>query len=729
MPRPRDRSAPTPTLLWLLAAALVFAACGDTDGTNSGPDTATQHDTDGQNDTGMQHDAGGPEPGELARGPFPTPGVLTRLEVTGPDGSPQSNFGIRHPVDIAVDVDPADGWRDRLISHPNLHVGLVERVEEDEERDEARSCYLGSLTGKGTTGGVLENGKIRFSQQYFIPKHCLADTDSGTFNVWVALNPARRLPGESFDIPEEDFNTQFFNPLFDDTEDEGRNEKCTGANGEAGCIYNLAVDYIEGFNVAAGETALSSGVFIFNPAFCDSAEENFENPLGNVQTGLTLAGTSRAFENVAREFAQNALPSTGTDEISIDYELCPRGSDGQCADGHDYQSAAVGSPAPDSGSSTLVNSVGVDSLSIGNRREARAALYIEPGPLCTSLAGWSQPDWSAYRVFNLRTCVSPGFDETAPGSDPAADNCSITTIRMVPIDETPGGGGQQSGVQFDSSWEESRGNEVLGAYAGFGSENRLNFDGARNRTFAEAGIDGWFDLALLDASVDARSLTDAAGSGVTGHLDVVEVRQWSIQDGSANQSIEDGIEYAKEACLGYTYGVAGVGLNATLCAEGRAGIDLSVGLSDEQGAGSSPFDSASRRGSVDNELKPHGGFDLAATATLDLVLAKGGMSGTVNLLSAELPIGSQLRWGEVSGPAMVVTWEAGTDLVIRMLDGHIDTFVDLATPGWCDCGTFCGYPCRDWKNVHDERLVSFAGQQHRFPLLSEQNTSGVTLTR
>ncbi len=738
----RWNTRPVPELSpYLLTALLLLGALvgcgGDTasSGGNVDPDADRPDATDpdaGFGDTDLPPDADmrrpPPEQGSLAMGEFETPGTITRLEVTGADGEPQSSYGVRHPIDIAVDIDPADGWETRLAGHPNLHVGLVETVESERDRADAETCYLGSLTHRGKSAEFLDDGKVRFQRRYFVPKHCLAEGDSsGSFNVWVALNPARFLPGESLAIPERDFNTQFFNPLFDDTEDEGRNQACTGAGGQDGCVYTLEVELIEGFNIITAETDLASDVFVFNPAACDSSEPNFANGLAAASTTLQIGGTSPALEAAAEYTRADALEAAGVESVGVTYELCPRNQAGSCADGHDYQPIDV-SESDDGDEGTLVNAMQVDAMSVGSEHVAEANLYVGPGDLCESLAGWRDVDWSDYRLFNLRTCVDPGFDETAPDGETDADNCALSLLRMVHIDETPDGQGPSSGFAFTSDWGSSVGGDVLEAYASFGSKNRLDTDGAANQTHARAGIDGWVSFALFDVELEARSQIDGSRSGVDAHVDVFNTRRWSFHEQADAVSLAETVDYAKQACKSYNYGVAGIGLNASLCAEGRAGFELHVETDAADEPGAAPFDEAERHGGIDNLLEPFAAFSLIATASADALLAQGGIEGTIDLVTAELPIVSDLKWGRVSGPAVVTTWEVGTDLVITFLNGTVDVFVDLARPGWCDCGTLCGYPCRRWENVVDERLLSFDGPEQRIPLLSESNTSGATLT-
>lgn len=241
-------------------------------------------------------------------------------------------------------------------------------------------------------------------------------------------------------------------------------------------------------------------------------------------------------------------------------------------------------------------------------------------------------------------------------------------------------------------------------------------------------VSGGFDYALFDAGLDARSLLASTGSGIDGHVDVFDDRRWSFHDPSSEVTVDDTVDFTKSSCASYTYGVSGIGLNASFCAEGRTGFEMNAATTLAQGPGPQPFDEATRRGGIDNELKPFAAFSVIATATVDALLARGGMRGTVDVVTYELPIVSDIDWGEVDGPAVIATWNLSTDLVLTFLAGHIDAFADLARPGWCDCGTWCAYPCRRWSNIVNERLVSFSGISETIPLLSASNTRGATLT-
>lgn len=664
-----------------------------------------------------------PETGVLSTGEFEMPGTVTRLDVRGQGGDPQESYGVGHPIEIEVDVDPAPGWEERLDGFVNVHVGLVEQIATEDQRADAETCYLGALfrTDKDLT--ILDDGTYRYTRRYHISESCLdEEEDAATFNVWVALNPARFLPEEEGDvvIPRDHYNTQFFNPLFDDTTDEGRNEQCIGANGVEGCIYTIDVERVPSINVSTTNTDLQSDVFVFDPIICD-VPTDYSEPQTQTQTTIEMSGYHENIDVSNHE--SDVFESLDVDLPTLYFDLCPRGEDGECAAGTSYMRVSVGS-TDESGENVLVNEVQVSDLRAGVPYIESANLYFGfGGDVCLALAGWNpagEPDWSAERNFNLRVCNDTAFEESAPGADPDADDCVMRELRMVHVDDLPDGE-ITSEREFTGGSSHELGNSIISADAEFGSNNAIDMQGATSESFMRAAVDGWISFDVFDVSVTTRSAIDGSDSGASGHLDVVGTRMWTASEEGENVAISESTDFSDQECLSHTYGIAGVGLDVSLCGEGTVGIEVEAANFAEDNAGAAPFDQASRHGGIDQEIRPYSEFAMIATATLDLALARGGVEGTLDLVTSELPVASTLNWG-LEEPAVVTTWDVTSDLSLTFLSGHIDAFVDLARPGWCGW-----YPCRKWANVVDKRLVSFSGINSTYALLEQQNTSGITL--
>ncbi|TXD41793.1 hypothetical protein FRC96_03605 [Lujinxingia vulgaris] len=699
---------------------LGIAACG-------GDDIPQDRDTAPPEEDATEADAGeedAPETGVLSTGEFELPGTVTRLDVRGQGGEPQESYGLGHPIEMEVDVDPAPGWEERLDGFINVHVGLVAEIDSEDQRDEAETCYLGALHRPGKDLTVLEDGTYRYTRKYYIPDSCLDENqDRGTFNVWVALNPARFLPEEEglVAIPREKYNTQFFNPLFDDTTGLNRNVECINASGETGCVHSIVLERAPGVNIITADTELKSDVFIFDPVVCD-IPTRYSEPQAQVQTTLELGAHNEIVDTSSHEF--DIFEHLNIDLPTLYFDICPQGDDGECKEGTSYMRMKVGS-TNESGENVLVNEVQVSDLRAGVPHIQSANLYFEfGGEACMTLAGWNQagePDWSEERDFYLRVCNDTAFEESAPGADPDADNCVLRELRMVHIDDLPDGGEIASERTFTGGSSFELGNSILAAKAEFGSENHLDMQGASSDAYMNARVDGWVGFDIFDVRVATRSSIEGGDSGASGHLDVLGFRQWSASESGENVTLSDTTEFSERQCFSYFYGIAGVGLNASLCGEGSVGLEVQAANFRQEGAGPEPFDLTSRHGGVDQEIRPYSAFSMIATASVDIALARGGIEGTVNLVTAELPLASALNWG-LDAPLVITTWDVTSDLVLTFFSGHIDVFVDLARPGWCGW-----YPCRKWASVVDERLVSFAGISSTYALLEQRDTSGVTL--
>jgi hypothetical protein len=178
---------------------------------------------------------------------------------------------------------------------------------------------------------------------------------------------------------------------------------------------------------------------------------------------------------------------------------------------------------------------------------------------------------------------------------------------------------------------------------------------------------------------------------------------------------EDGPSYDKSACLHYNYGIAGIGLNLDLCANANAGIAIEGNISGEEGENEA-FPGSSRVGSITASVTPSGTIGFTASASINIAIARGGLTGTLNIIEVELPAVANLQFGLVDSTddtcnnalCIKTVSTATVDLVVNFLSGSINVWVDLAQPNWCGCGSWCpGYPCFTWASVVNQTLLSF----------------------
>ena len=710
---------------------LALAGCGPGGGGsgNNGPeDTGVEQDVpDAGSDTDSSQSGTNIEPCSpdetcvdgypsfLARGEFEDPGVIKRLAVSKPDkptggGSDPSTYAAGHPVNVAVDIEPAEGWDTRLAGLANMHVGLIETIDPNaEDLDEARAnadtCYLGALNAPSLSAERLESGNLRFERNYIIPPSCLGEDERTGFNFWVALNPARQARGEQLDIPRRFYNTQFFNALAEDTDGEGRNAECTGADGREDCVYTIYVEPSPGVNFVMEEPELESTVFPFDPGECEGQVE-YSNAQARVETSMTAYGAEQ-FDAENLE-SRNAIEQAGGQRALIRFRMCPRAPDGGSEGSYIHLPTAR---LDSSGEPELTSVVEVDEVVVGSSRIAPYDLYLtRSADVCGPLAGTATPDWSGYNLFNLEICTETDGEEATVDGDADADNCSIVVLRKVRADDGDSGFSDIS-REFKAEYERTLGTDFANVHIDIGTFNRVDLDGARTRNWAELNLGGWLDATLLDSyvrgdrSIEGQSLL-ATYLRIFSFTLVDERRE--SEDGSVTFTHDT----AKERCWPFQISIAGMPLNGQLCA--RAGLEGNtvVNMTGEQGPGSEPFQNSELLGTLSAEHNRSGVFELGASVALDAAAARAGARGEVTLADIGLQATGDLNWGLEADGAVIGYWDLGADLLIDAMDGYIELFVDVAKPGMCN-----GRPCRRWQKIGSKRIYDHDSPEMDFELV------------
>ena len=170
---------------------------------------------------------------------------------------------------------------------------------------------------------------------------------------------------------------------------------------------------------------------------------------------------------------------------------------------------------------------------------------------------------------------------------------------------------------------------------------------------------------------------------------------------------------SKQLCYNYNYGIAGVGINVQMCGNGKAGINVNkVNITAKTGAAGAPFDKSTKIGDVDALVTPNASLGLSATASLNVAVAKAGVTGTLTLVSVNVPATATMQWGLIAKnnkPALVVKNTTNVDVDVSLLSGKATVWVKVVKPKWCSCGSWCpGYPCTTWKSVVNKNLFSFS---------------------
>jgi hypothetical protein len=731
-------SRTTPLFLSILLATTLLAGCGSDDTDCPTCMMPTQGDTgnvDPMTDGGEPNpmmDAGMADAAPACEDPADCPddfvypdetqaegGTILSLAVSDEHDHPLEQYQVHHPIRVKLSfrADVAD-------HHDQILVGLVEKHEPGDDHMELTTCRLGEFAVdyyQRDLDNDGENDDFTIEQDFIVPDDCLPEgSDEKVFNIWVSENPAKDNHPSAMElggVAPGDYNTQFFNAEAIDTDGRDRNASCIGPDGEPGCIIDIKVVGTSGDDLKIKQIRYESSVFTVSND-CETQLIDHGQPHFEVFSTLRMHGAASYDGETPNAEPLNVLQN----DAHVEYSICPRATsstDVGCLDGHDYRRLSVtGHDAMAAGEDRADNHP-INELFADTPHIKIHDLHVDPNTaLCDAINGG---DWNDYHLYNLRACVVHDGDESGPcdSNNPHCDeerhsenNCKKVAVALVRV--SPEAGNANS-YNADYAWSKSGGNSVVGASAGFETVNRLDLSGATTHNLAHLSITGWAPFDVFRIWLDAQAYVSVVGSGVDAGLTILNENRWSYSQSIEDVEFEEGPSYDKSACLHYNYGIAGIGLNVDLCANANAGIAINGSISGEDGE-NVDFPGSSRVGSITASVTPSGTIGFTASASINIAIARGGLTGTLNIIEVELPAVANLQFGLVdstddtcnSAICIKTVANASVDLTVNFLSGSINVWVDLTRPNWCGCGSWCpGYPCFTWASVVNQTLLSF----------------------
>lgn len=670
-------------------------------------------------------------------------GTVSFLKVTDKDGLIPDDFPAGHPMNFTITVDLEEGFEHRL-SDLVLSVGLVEAVETEAEQADAVTCFLMELSEDSAEFRIDEaNRQITFVGHTVVPSECAEELRGGetrTMNVWVSINaPTDDEVPDDADVAIEDANVQFFTRFEEDFGSAtNRNGACVSEDGEgnpvSSCVLDLVVKGSPGFNLEVSTLDLESTLFVVSDDVC-TADIDFSEPGLEASVGVSVWGDDPHPKSGRDHSLTNALRGAKGDQdgdVVIRASMCPAGDTDRCVAGENFMPLALTLREDGEiiGGASTTQSIVIDEMVAGEQHDYTFDAHIEPGSAtCAAVTGAAGgADWSSYSSFLVRFCVDSPFGERGKKGREQDDNCSTRLIKLA-LD--PVASGDARSTERNKSWSKEVGNSVVKGNADFGTENRLDTSGIRTYTYATTGVGGWLRATIADAEVEAIANAAIVGSAVRTHIDVFGKRVYSRNESvpdSASRTIalSGDRSFSKSKCVTYNYGLAGVGFNATICAQGSAGVDYgsSVALTAQTQA---PV----ARGVISGSVAPFVAMGLSARASLNAGGARGSVKGDLDLVDVSLPSGPTLSFEKAAldDTDLYVDWNVQTDLTVSFLNGKVTAWVDLLKPAWCKKKKKwfkIKYPCTKWKEVAKTVLVDFNGFRYAFPLIS--NSGRTTLS-
>ena len=163
--------------------------------------------------------------------------------------------------------------------------------------------------------------------------------------------------------------------------------------------------------------------------------------------------------------------------------------------------------------------------------------------------------------------------------------------------------------------------------------------------------------------------------------------------------------------------MAGIGLTASLCLDGSAGITNGLSITSASG-GIPEFADSTSYGLIEASVTPAGDGQ-TATASVDLAAIVGDIGSSLNIIT-DLPATTDLAWGLVDsgGEVAMTTYGASLDLENELLSGTVSVFVNRYSVSWCSAW-WGSYPCGSgWSTIVSQPLVSYSGFNYNYNLMS-----------
>jgi hypothetical protein len=600
-------------------------------------------------------------------------------------------------------------------------VGLMEEHADgisDEALADLKSCPLGRMTFTNLTA----NTPTTVQKDFLVHEDCLNGETTGTFNLFTYIDPDEKI--KEFGSEAEENNATVFNQQ---ELSKTNNQACQDPDSNVGCIYSITVDANPGIDLAVAEFELESSVGILYPAAdhvdVTAGQEEFNRPHIKADTGIRLDGADRSSEN--------ALSSA----TELRYDICPTSSAG-CQDG-DWMPLTIYSKTDSFNGHDRVESI--SELPSGHVTYYSHDLYAE-GTTLTKMQ--EDGDWANAYEYTVRACINKprdaGFGLTAftpvtegikDHDDDDSNNCKYANVILAePKNAVVDAPATVSSYSFDRSKTDFWGSHSkIGVSLDAGTNNTLDFSGARTHTWAKADLEGWLPLNIIDAYAKANADVSIVGSSLDVKVAAFTKTYFSYTRSIPEYSWSKKWSISKKACTTFSYGIYVVALDVEVCASGKLGYDAELTISAKSGAGSGVFANSAKIGSIDPQFKPYLNFDGSADANIDAAVARAGIIATIAILDASGPVTGYLRWGLNDAAHMVIQGNINLKLVLDTLNGKIVAFADVREVKWCK-KWFVHYPCGvRWKREATKTIVRWSGYKRTIELLNRTYNTTLTL--
>jgi len=577
-----------------------------------------------------------------------------------------------------------------------VSVGLMQKPSgpnaPPEELANLQSCLVG-----GTRVHVTGDGSLQYVDiEGIVPPECLGTDPQRMANFFVLLDGADEY------TTEEDKWLVF-------NEKEAQTpigQACTTTDPmtglpRPGCVINVNILPSPGLDIAMLEATPDSSVAVLDPLgeHGDVRPGGSEAPRPLLIADLRVTAFGRDFDD------PNSSTLPGMVDLAYDIVAQP-------------DNAQVGWKRLDANPEALHAPIG--NLTPGEELQLDARLHPTPEFRDLTLPGGP---WAGVQDFKVRACALIPFpeqgDPMVAGPNGTLNNCKEFTVRVV-----PGQFSSNSATSYavTKTYSKSFGSSsTIKLSLSGGSTNNFDLTGAYSDNDAKATISSFFgSFTMLDAWGDASATVSPAEASVDTGFKVFGISLLSYAKSAGTVSYSKDINYTKEKCLTYSYGVVIATIDISGCFTASAGLDVGFTASAT---------------SIAPQVRPYASATLSVSGTLNLSLYKATLSATITILGLNTGssdgVNASLSFviNSLSPAKLTIAFDTYTRFRISTLDGSIDLTIEQLEANWCKkkiWGVSVYYVCWGYDTLAEYNLFSYDGYSYTTTLL-DRSGSAITL--
>lgn len=612
------------------------------------------------------------------------------VEINSLKATPASgDIFVNHPFTVRVGFKGSGNT-----NQVELQIGLMQKppsgaAATDTELSTLKSCIVATKEVN-----VLGSGTQQFADiTGIVPPECLGTDSNRVTNLMVVVDPVKDSTTQGDDNKWTIYNVKnLSDPL---------HQKCRmpdPGTGTVGCVVDLNVKPSPGLDLALTAATPGSSVIVLPPP---GSSPNLRpggserpKPMVTVESSIVAYGRDRDTSGAA------TLP--GNVGITFDIVASP-------------DTAGVGwkpmSVDPEG------NHAPLSALAPETELQRDAALFPTPEFRTLTSAGGA---WAGISNFQIRECLNVPFAEVGPswGGGPAgtANNCKTFAVQMV-AGQHPAH--SASSYTVESTVDESFGSSsTLGMDLDGGTKSYFDTSGAYTDNDFKATMKGFFgSVALFEAWGDADAVRSTAKADLDYGLKIFGVSLISdATSAAASVSYNKDLSYSKSLCYTYTYGAI-VSVSLEGCFAASAGLDMTL---------------TANTSSISGNVRPYISSTLSVTASLNLVIYKLSLTGSVTLLGINTTDGDGITATlsytvpSTSPLKLTIGFDVYANLRITTLDGSLDLEIEQLEANVCykkKWGIKWYYPCYSYDTVYEKTIFSYDGYAKNWKLLDEAGSS------